>query len=1134
MVKKISAFFAAALICASVGVSAAANDIFTPAETALSEFDTLTAQCNEKGLSADRQKANAEIARKFIEYGRYDLKKSNPDRAEYMRQKVETLVQTAVNETESILRLEKGMTIPRYDGGKITVDKENFKLSDGTKMFFGGYLIFSGEMDRMSDFKKFGNDYFTFEIGPASTMVKEDTFLPSWETTLAENMSITADENVFKDGKRSVKLSSSAAPTDGSYSELKQIISVKPNKKYRVSMWLKGENARGNFVYLNGDSGKKTLPTLTYDWKKVLYTVDSGDAARITLRFVCQNKTDALWIDSISVTEDSSDLNIIDNGDFETEWSENGFLVNNGAMNYIKSVLNEAKNNGLAVSVLLSPHYIPDWFFTKYPEAYGYQEGFLKGNVINETYKKFVGTHAKAVAEAVSEYTNIHSLILTNEAIYNTIYYTYGKQTFKDDFISWLREKYNCPNSEYVPDEMRTNWGSYAPAKWANVSMPAANAISANGRFWDWMEYNNHIFGDFHKFLADKVHEADSDIKVTTKLYDNSFSHDKLDYGTDVEDFYSLLDYNGFDGGMSYASSREGYLHIRMAEDLANSISDKPTVNSENHILPDDCTDYSDKHALVAGADLWQGFIHGRTASAAWVWRRHDTYAEYRNSIAYRPDLIANMSNKLMNANLYSDEIEKLQNQERHFYILYSRAALLYDQHSYMSACNNAYETLWSVGQRASFITERQIAAGKLPNDAVLIIPSVKNIEGCAAENIAAFGGRTVIIGNAPAKNEYNRAILLEFADAVTVADDIAEIRTAYEDCMGNIPYITVRDENGALVDMTDIRAAADGNGVIVNMCSNTWDTKQNLSVYYGKNKLGGGYDILNGAEVENTFDLTPFEPMLLKFSDDAAIVPTKSADIGSWTRVDSLNKDNMVYDTVNPVSDETYGSAIEVIKQSDRINDSRLGIRQDIPADKLVDGHNYVLEFKFKMEDVGVQYWIQAGFSSWESKYLTQPWSGHNAGMGWKNGSMKVTYSASTFKNGLPVWIFTANAQARFKIADVRVYDEADENKTNLVVNGSFEEGLESKINFGYSDGMCRIDILSKKKAYPIMAAIAVYDSENRLSDIKVYKYDIMASDETQSFEIPVSLPGKGYSEYAYLWNGETLEPLTDKTEIK
>ena len=65
-------------------------------------------------------------------------------------------------------------------------------------------------------------------------------------------------------------------------------------------------------------------------------------------------------------------------------------------------------------------------------------------------------------------------------------------------------------------------------------------------------------------------------------------------------------------------------------------------------------------------------------------------------------------------------------------------------------------------------------------------------------------------------------------------------------------------------------------------------------------------------------------------------------------------------------------------------------------------------------------------------------------------------------------------------------------------------------------------------------MAAIAVYDSENRLSDIKVYKYDIIASDETQSFEIPVSPPGEGYSEYAYLWNGETLEPLADKTEIK
>lgn len=873
MVKKIFINIFSVILLLMPAYAVHAEDIFTPVEDILVQIDNLISECGEKGLSCDVQKANAEIVRKFIGFGRDDLNKSKQERAEYIFSEIKELADRTRTETERMLSLNRSIAVPQYNGTDIVADGINFKDSEGVNRFFGGYLIFSDALINTKDFKNMGNNFYSWEIGPNKTIVEEGTFLPSWQAAVKDDITIEPDYTVFHDGGTSIKFVCNTAMTSGYYAELRQDILVKAGKTYQVDIWIKADNARGNVVYLNGDFDKKTLPTGTYDWKKVSYEVKTEEnQVGLTLRFIAQHTTDAIWIDSISVREKGRDFNLINNGDFETVFPENEFLVNQGVMNYIKSVLEEDGENRMAAMILLSPHYVPDWFWTNHPEAYGYQEGFLKGNVLSDTYKKFIKTHAQAVAQAVSGYPNLHSLVLTNEPMYNTIYYTNGKQIFKEDFINYLRKKYNSAEDVYVPDTMKKNWGiTKSLYKWSEVGMPAANVISANGKFWDWMEYNNEVFTGFHKWMADMVHEVDESIPVHAKLYNTSFDRDKLDYGTDEEEIYSYLDYNGFDGGMNFESSREGYLQIRMAEDLAGSISKTPTVNSENHIIPDDCTDYSEKHALIAGADLWQGFLHGRTASAAWVWRRHDTYAEYRNSIAYRPDVAANISGKVMNANRFSGELTKLQNTECIFYILYSRAALLYNESEYLSAVNNAYEALWSIGQKASFVTEKQIAEGKLSSNAVLVIPSALNIDECALNGLNAFNGDVILIGNAPAKNEYNLDISLALKNKTEVSDNIAQIRAAYETILQkrNIPVITIKDGSGSFIDMTDIRAVEDNGSILINACNNTWSEKNNLSVYCGDKLLTGGYDVINDREFENDFTLSPFEPVLLRFYDE-------------------------------------------------------------------------------------------------------------------------------------------------------------------------------------------------------------------------------------------------------------------------
>ena len=1040
--KKILLAFFGTVFFAITSVAFAA-DIFTPAEDTLVEIDGLILSCDNNGLSCGLQKANAEIIRDYIDIGREDIS-SNPSRAEYSAEKLSDLAARTKSELENIIETGKGVFIPVYDGSKIHSDKLNFNVA-GKTMFFGGYLVF--EPNIAPDMKRLGANIYAWEMGPKDTIVPEGTFLPSWslsENDAGDAVSVSVDNTQSYDGHNSLKLSCSTALSAGNNAAISQDIYVKPNKTYTVKLYLKADSARGNVLYL--DSTKKTLPTGTFDWKSVSYEVSTGaDQYKLELKIMTQSTTNALWIDGITVTEKERHYNQINNGDFETSWLNNTFLVNQGAMGYVKAVMEEAKKNNIAVMLLASPHYVPDWFWNNYPEANAYQEGFLKGNVTNDIYKSFIKTHIQALAKA-ADFSNLHSIILTNEPIYNTQYYTNGKQIFKDQFISYLKTKYNSSSDVYIPEQMRKNWGiTESDYKWTRVTMAtgsSSNTITANGKFWDWMEFNNEIFTGYHKWLADMVHEIDADIPVHTKCNSTAFNRDKLNKGINTEEIYNYLDYNGFDGGMNFESGREGYLYIRMAEDLANSISENPTVNSENHIIPDGCTDYSDKQALIAGADLWQGFIHGRTASAAWVWRKSASYP-YNHSITYRPDVVAEITDKTLQANKNADIIEKLQNSDRNFYILYSDAALLYSEESYLSSCYNAYEALWRIGQRASFITEKQIAEGKLKNDSVLVIPSATNINDTALNNLNAFTGKVISIGTLPQKNEYDINISLNMKNVSSVADTIDEICNAFETALKEkgIPVITLRNADGKLIDMTDIRTVIDGDKVLLNACDNTWSEKEQLSVYYNGKRLKSIKDEINNCDISQDFSLMPFTPALLSVDISSVILPRTSQDIYGWIEETPYkDEENDIYDTVNIVPDNTYGSAVEFIKQSDKNTSSRLMILQNISPSKLITGHTYTFEFAYNVPETTDRFWISGGFSSYDNSMRVQPTSMDNSGKGWQNAFISLDYT--TGKD----WFICLLVQeiARFKIADVKLYDNADASRKNLLTNGDFSETAE------------------------------------------------------------------------------------------
>lgn len=177
--------------------------------------------------------------------------------------------------------------------------------------------------------------------------------------------------------------------------------------------------------------------------------------------------------------------------------------------------------------------------------------------------------------------------------------------------------------------------------------------------------------------------------------------------------------------------------------------------------------------------------------------------------------------------------------------------------------------------------------------------------------------------------------------------------------------------------------------------------------------------------------------------------VPTTSQDIYGWGRTDSLNTDETLYDTVNVIEDAAYGHAVEVIKQSPSKSNSMLGIIQKVSPSKLISGHTYVLEYKYKMDKPSAGYWLQNGFewkdaSGTYKSSFSQPYSGNDGDKGWKSTSKKITYTEADFQYGFSVRFFSANGEARFCYADINLYDEADALKTNILLNGDFSETIE------------------------------------------------------------------------------------------
>ncbi len=144
---------------------------------------------------------------------------------------------------------------------------------------------------------------------------------------------ITIDNTNGHDGNCSGRIQSNINRSDGDmgssvYAEIRQNVQLEKGAKYKVSLWLKAENAadgdvRCRFTHGFFDDGTFTIPqsTGTYDWKyfENYYTAEADTA---TFRFTVENPATNVWVDDVVIQRVDAENNpygdnLITNGDFE-------------------------------------------------------------------------------------------------------------------------------------------------------------------------------------------------------------------------------------------------------------------------------------------------------------------------------------------------------------------------------------------------------------------------------------------------------------------------------------------------------------------------------------------------------------------------------------------------------------------------------------------------------------------------------------------------------------------------------------------------------------------------------------------------------------------------------------------------
>ncbi len=413
--------------------------------------------------------------------------------------------------------------------------------------------------------------------------------------------------------------------------------------------------------------------------------------------------------------------------------------------------LNKAAEHNVAVNLLISPHYFPQWAIDADPAHAQCGEGFLKYCIEAPNTRLVMEKWLDALMPLIAHHPALHSICLSNEPQYK------GKCAYeRARFQVWLREKWGSIQ------RLNKAYGTHL-RRFEDIELPK-DASSGYGLFFDACRFNQERFLAFHEMLRERIHRYDPDLPVHAKIMSQAFEDPgRFESGIDYERFNQIDRIAGNDCGYAFTGTNPGayaceWLNMAMNYALQHSTApDSPIFNSENHLIGDGDARYLPETYIRTV--YWHEALLGQGATTTWVWERAQD-GDFAENILTRANCVRAFGQVALDLNRLAPEVHALSRAKADMAILYAYSSLLPSM-DYVQEAKAAFEGAYFADMACDFITERQAETGGLARYKMVVVPRAAhalNTVVRAFQEYVEQGGSVMLVGSCFTHDEYGKS----------------------------------------------------------------------------------------------------------------------------------------------------------------------------------------------------------------------------------------------------------------------------------------------------------------------------------------------------------------------------------------
>ncbi|NIA29339.1 MAG: hypothetical protein GWP06_05415 [Actinobacteria bacterium] len=405
---------------------------------------------------------------------------------------------------------------------------------------------------------------------------------------------------------------------------------------------------------------------------------------------------------------------------------------------FVLKALRSAERHNVRIPILVSPHYFPQWAYKLYPDVKTCGHGFHQFCIENPNARRVLERHLRFLVSKIKDEPALGSYCLANEPEFIERC-EYSRQKF----IKYLRATHG------TIQRLNELWGTDFE-DFDRIQIPEEPIRNVAIRY-DWYTFHSRQVTDFFAWMKRIIQEEDPKRPTRIEFMMGVLNPAEGKYGIDREALNRLTEIIGCDQGTSYPGRGEygGNFFIQsFFYDLMKSFQpNKPILNSEFHIIRDnDPIHYPANYIRTA---IWEAALHGQNAFTIWLWSRQDREASHRHSLMTRAEATDAAGRTALDLNRLAKYLKEFPRAQADVAIFYSRTSKLLSN-VYLQSLQRLYEAVNFLHAPIRFISEDQVAAGKLRSYKLLLVPQADYVRDDAFGAILQYardGGFVFCIG---------------------------------------------------------------------------------------------------------------------------------------------------------------------------------------------------------------------------------------------------------------------------------------------------------------------------------------------------------------------------------------------------